>query len=512
MRSSNRTEVHNSVFRIAVTILAILLQLGWLILMFVRLNRYSMVINCCVTLLAAVLVLHIYGKHWLSAFKLPWIILMLVAPLLGVCLYAMFGQSQALAPMRWRFNAYAPRLRAHAYRSQGELEALAAAYPAAVGDSRYLADHCAYPLLDKTDVRFYPEASEGFEAQLEDMRHAERFIFLEYHAIEEGAAFARMKEILADRAAHGVEVRILYDEVGSMGFIDRGFIKRMEACGIACRVFNPVKPVLSLFMNNRDHRKITVIDGRVGFTGGYNLADEYFNLTHPYGYWKDTGLRLEGRAVSSLTMQFLEMWNAVRDTDKDVATYLPDIPCTSGQGFVQPYADSPLDELAVGENVYLNLISRATQRLWLATPYLIISDEMTRALTLAAQRGVDVRVITPGIPDKKLIYSVTRSYYAALARGGVRVYEYTPGFLHEKQLLCDNTSATVGTINFDYRSLYHHFENGVLLHGCPCIDTIAEDFEKTLAVSREVTEAYRTGRNAVLRVKQCIWRLFAPLL
>ena len=217
-----------------------------------------------------------------------------------------------------------------------------------------------------------------------------------------------------------------------------------------CRVFNPVIPVFNVFLNNRDHRKITVIDGAVGFTGGYNLADEYFNLTHPFGRWKDTGIRLEGDAVTSLTAQFLEMWNAIRPTDGDVSAYLAPVPYQSREGgFVQPYADSPLDQEFVGENVYLSMAEGARERVWFTTPYLIISDEMNRALGLAARRGVDVRIITPGIPDKKLVYSVTRSYYAGLARSGVRIYEYTPGFIHAKQCVADGETAVVGTINMD---------------------------------------------------------------
>ena len=319
---------------------------------------------------------------------------------------------------------------------------------------------------------------------------------------------------MAKKAAEGVEVRILYDDVGCIGFLDKSFIDRMNAIGVQCRVFNYVVPFLNIFMNNRDHRKIMVIDGKVGFTGGYNLADEYFNITHPYGYWKDTGVKLTGRAVQNFTMMFLEMWNVMGQADTDYEKYLKalqegaeDGNVQKASGYVQPYADSPLDGEPVGENVYLNLIKTAKKRLYVATPYLIISDEMTRELGLAAKRGVDVRVFTPGIPDKKIIYGVTRSYYSGLVRQGVRVYEYTPGFLHAKQMLCDGDTATVGTINMDYRSLYHHFENGVWMHGCDAIRDIEADFDKLLQDSEEVTDKYRDGRkNMAVRGWQCIMR------
>ena len=257
-------------------------------------------------------------------------------------------------------------------------------------------------------------------------------------------------------------------------------------------------------MNNRDHRKITVVDGKVGFTGGYNLADEYFNLTSPYGHWKDTGVRLEGDAVKNLTVLFLEMWNSVKVTDMDFARYLPDPGYTAkGRGFVQPYGDNPLDGEPVGENVYMNVIKNAKDYVYFTTPYLIVSDELGRELRLAAKRGVDVRLITPGIPDKKAVFQVTRSYYAGLVRDGVRIYEYTPGFIHAKQCVCDGETAVVGTINLDYRSLYLHFENGVFLYDCEAIKDIKADFDGLFPICQEVTEEYRSGRSAVLR----IWRL-----
>jgi cardiolipin synthase len=301
--------------------------------------------------------------------------------------------------------------------------------------------------------------------------------------------------------------------MGSIGFINKDFVKRLEKKGIRCRVFNAFAPGLNIFLNNRDHRKITVIDGRVGFTGGYNLANEYFNLTHPYGHWKDTGIRLEGDAVRSLTVMFLEMWYAVKKDGEDIAGFLAMHDYRAKEaGFIQPYADSPMDREQVGENVYISLAESAVNYVWFITPYLILTDEMIHAFGLAAKRGVDVRVITPGIPDKKMVYSVTRSYYNTLVENGVRIYEYTPGFCHCKMCVTDDTAATNGTINLDYRSLYHHFENGCLYYGCQAVQETKADFDAILAQSTEVTEQYRTGRNAMLRFSQMVLRLFAPLM
>ena len=266
-------------------------------------------------------------------------------------------------------------------------------------------------------------------------------------------------------------------------------------------------------MNNRDHRKITVVDGQVGFTGGYNMADEYFNLTHPYGEWKDSGLRLEGPAVRSLTVTFLEMWNATQKVPDDPAPFLvPAAVPEDAEGYVIPYADSPLDSIATGEDVYLNLIKNAKRYVYITTPYLIIDEEMQRELTLAARRGVDVRIITPGIPDKKTVFRVTRSYYADLATAGVRIFEYTPGFIHAKQFVADGEVATCGTINLDYRSLYLHFENGCWFCHCPAVAQVRKDFDELFPICKEVTAEYAGHRERHVRGLNCILRLFGPLM
>ena len=479
MRSEVKGNVKNSIGRIVFAALAVLLQIGWILILMIKLYQYSSVISLLTSLFALVVALRIYGKHTNAAFKMPWIIVILAFPVFGLCIYGLFGHKEAMHKIIRKFEDVDAQLIPLNVQDETILQQLEQEDPLLANQCHYIWKYGNYPVYDTTAVKFYPEAYLGYEEQLKELEKAKHFIFLEYHAIEEAEAFARLKDVLARKAAEGVEVRILYDDVGCIGFLDKSFIDRMNAIGVQCRVFNYVVPFLNIFMNNRDHRKIMVIDGKVGFTGGYNLADEYFNITHPYGYWKDTGVKLTGRA----------------------------------SGYVQPYADSPLDGEPVGENVYLNLIKTAKKRLYVATPYLIISDEMTRELGLAAKRGVDVRVFTPGIPDKKIIYGVTRSYYSGLVRQGVRVYEYTPGFLHAKQMLCDGDTATVGTINMDYRSLYHHFENGVWMHGCDAIRDIEADFDKLLQDSEEVTDKYRDGRkNMAVRGWQCIMRLIAPLL
>jgi cardiolipin synthase len=332
---------------------------------------------------------------------------------------------------------------------------------------------------------------------------------MEYFILEDGEAFSQIRAILERKAAEGVEVRLMYDDLGSIGTTSWKYAGELNECGIQCQPFNPALPFFNLFLNNRDHRKITVIDGKVGYTGGFNLADEYFHYTEPYGYWKDTSIRLEGQAVRNLTATFLELWNVSIRRSEDPAKYLEISHSVPTEGIVQPFGDSPLDGERSGENVYLNIINQAKHYVWIMTPYLIITDELSRSLELAAKRGVDVRLITPGVPDKKTVWAVTRSYYARLVGEGVRIFEYTPGFCHGKMAVSDGAIASIGTSNLDYRSLYLHFENNVVLYGGQAVEQMADDFREMFPQCREMTESFR---SVSLRVWQCILRLFAPLL
>lgn len=505
----------NGIKRLIFVILSILLQVTWMTLLIVKLNAYSMTISIVSSIIALLVVLGIYGFHTNSAFKMPWIMLILISPVLGLCLYVLLGRSGLSNKMEERFLALDRKLDVFLPFDQKIVNKLRKQDKAIANQVHYLEQYGKFPVYQNTDVDFFGFAESCFEAQKEAIRNAKSFIFLEYFAIEDAIAFEQLREILVDKVNQGVEVRLLYDDIGSIGYVNKDFVQKMETLGIQCRIFNPLVPFLKMFMNNRDHRKITVIDGFVGFTGGYNIADEYFNITHPYGHWKDSAVKLTGDAVRTLTLLFLETWNAMKETDTDYERFLPSLPADiniKGLGYVQPYADSPLDNEPVGENVYMNIIKNAKDYVYFTTPYLIISDEMHRELCLAAKRGVDVRLITPGIPDKKLVFKVTQSYYARLIYAGIRIFEYSPGFIHAKECVCDDEVATVGTINLDYRSLYLHFEDGVLLYDCPAVYAIKQDFEDTFPVCTEITEKYHGKRPAMLRVSQCIMRLFAPLL
>lgn len=507
----------NGIKRMVFSMLSILLQVVFLMVLFTKLNKYAAVIDFMTGVLAIVLVLRIYGQHQTATMKTPWIILILAFPIFGVALYLMVGLNGGTKRMRIKYEKIDAKLFPMLPDDSKIQAQLREKLPEAAGISSYLTNYSKYPLYRNTDVTYYDNALKGLEAQLLALSKAEQFIFMEYHAIEDDRAWKRIQDVLTERVKAGVEVRVFYDDMGSVGFVNMTFAKKLEQLGIRCRVFNPFLPGLNMFLNNRDHRKITVIDGKVGFTGGYNLANEYFNMTHPYGEWKDTGIRLEGDAVRSLTAAFLEMWNASvkdeKDSEDKLREFLAPHPYEAVQkGFIQPYADSPLDGEQVGEEVYISMANKAQKYCWFVTPYLIITDEMNHALSLAAKRGVDVRIITPGIPDKKPVYKVTRSFYNGLVRNGARIFEWTPGFCHAKMSVADDCMATCGTINLDYRSLYHHFENGCFMADCVAVAEIRKDMEATMRESREVTEQYKEGRSATLRLGQLFMRLFAQLL
>ena len=509
---SKRKHSGNSILRAAFVGISLLFQAGWLLLLIIRLNEHSAWISLLTGILSLLVALHLYSKHTTSAMKMPWVMLILVFPVMGLSLYLLIIIFGDLGSTGKRLKTVQAKQAAFLNQDSGVSERLAGEDDGIGNQFRYVQTYSGAPVYENTHVTYYPQAAAAFEALKEALEQAESFIFMEYFILSDTSSFREIREILERKAKAGVEVRLMYDDVGSVGYVNLHFAKELNEAGIRCRVFNPAVPVLNLFLNHRDHRKITVVDGKVGFTGGYNLSDEYFGRAFPYGRWKDTGIRLEGEAVRSLTAAFLEMWNINTRSDEDMRPYLNICHRAAAEGFVQPYTDNPLGPERVAENVYLNLINSAKKSLYMMTPYLIITDELSAALGLAAKRGVDVRIITPGIPDKKTVYGVTRSYYGGLAGQGVRIYEWTPGFCHAKQCLCDGTIASIGTSNLDYRSLYLHFENNVLLYGCDAVRQMGADFQQMFHECREVTESYRTGRGKMLRTWECILRLFAPMM
>lgn len=516
MRTEKKSSIKNSATRLILIGLLVLIQTGWMIFLMMKLNTYSTAITLLLTFIAMFIALKIFGTHVNAAQKMPWLIVITAVPFFGICIYLLFGRSIVTKGVRRSFNNIETNVLTLLKQDKGIIDDIASKDKGVANQCRYISNTARYPVYSNTDVKYYPTTDVSFEAQLVELEKAEHFIFMEYHAIEDAESFARLKHILENKAQSGVEVRIFYDDLGSIFFLNKEFIKQMRQKGIQCRVFNPLKVIVNMFMNNRDHRKITVIDGKVGFTGGYNLADEYFNITHPYGYWKDTGIKLQGDAVKSLTASFLTMWNAIEHTDNDYNKYLDTTDGTykavMKDCYVQPYSDNPLGQDRIGEDVYLNILKNAKDYVYITTPYLIITDEMERELRLAVKRGVDVRIVTPGIPDKKLVYRITRSYYEPLCSAGVRIYEYTPGFCHAKQWVCDDEVSVVGTINMDYRSLYLHFENAVFIYNKATALSVKQDMLNNFEAGHEVTADYAKDVIKPLRLGVCMLRMISPLL
>lgn len=507
----------NSIQRIVLAALAVLLQVGWIMFAAAKLNSYFVEIETIIRGIAIITALLILGNRSNTTFKESWLFVILVSPVFGMIIYFLFGNSFPLNKERKIYNKLNYAVSKHMPENGDALARLREQDDNWSSQAQYLSEYMGFPIYDDSELTFFGDTGEAFEAQLEAVRTAQHFIFMEYFAVENAEAFSRMRELLVEKVAQGVNVRIMYDDVGSVGFINPKFGRELEEMGIECRIFNRILPFAKLFLNNRDHRKFMIVDGEIAFTGGYNIADEYFNITHPYGVWKDSGVRIRGNAVISITGMFLEMWNSISPTDKDYGLYMKPVKAAAGADgpgnvFVQPFCDTPLDDEYVGENVYLNMIALAKKTLYISTPYIAVTEEMVRQLGLAARRGVDVRIVIPGIPDKKFVYELTKSYVPKLLENGIRIYRYTPGFNHAKQFYVDGKAAVVGTINMDFRSFCHHFEDGVFWYGGDAIGQVLRDFEEMFAASEELTPDSKVGRMRRLGLWQCLLRLLAPLL
>lgn len=501
--------------RFSIVALSIILQFLWLVIVMYQFSYKFTYANYAIRAVAIVVVLMIVNRWTNPANKLSWTFIILLSPMLGLLLYGIFGRSGLTKNTKERMDIVNREVSACLYQTPSVREQLEQEDDAVFGQSKYINDWGGYPIYHNTGTKYYRCGEEMFPDMLAALETAEHFIFLEYFIIEPGEMFDTIVDVLERKRKEGVEVRLIYDDIGCINTLPSKYYKRLQAKGIKCAAFNPFRPIMSIIMNNRDHRKIFVVDGTVGFTGGINLADEYINRTSRFGYWKDTGVRLEGEAVWSMTAMFLEMWNCINHSTEDYKKFMPQVyrkePFVS-DGFVQPYGDSPLDRETVGENIYLNMINHSEKYIYIFTPYLIIDNELMVSLCNASKRGVDVRIVTPGIPDKKVIYLLTQSHYEPLLKAGVKIYQYTPGFIHAKSFLCDDKIGTVGSINLDYRSLYLHFECGVFMYRSAALQELKQDCMDTFAVSEKMSLDSFRERGIIVHIFQGMLRLFAPLL
>ena len=497
--------------RITVTVVLVAAQIAWLAWVFFALTTGAqrVWVNGVLNALSLLIILYLVRKDENSAYKVGWIALIGILPLLGGALYLAFGNKRPSRRMREKMQAVDEAHKTDLAQQPGQTDGLSAS---GLGLSRYVAKYGPYPAWQNTGAQYFVCGEAMYPHLLADLEKAEKSIFLEFFIVSQGVMWQGVEDILRRKAAQGVDVRLIYDDFGSLLGLPKDFVVRMERAHIRCIPFNPVVPLLSLVMNHRDHRKIVVIDSKVAYTGGINLADEYINAEERFGYWKDAGLRIEGAAVWNFTVAFLNFWNAFRPFESDYSAFRPDfavLPATDG--VVQPYADSPLDEEPVAETVYLDILSQAQRYVYIYTPYLAIGEEMLDALRSASKRGVDVRLVLPGIPDKKLVFRLSRSYYLPLLKAGVRIYEYTPGFLHAKCYVSDDRAAVVGSINMDYRSMFLHFECGVLLLNNSQVLALRDDVLRTLPQCREIfcTDCRTNLPGTVL---DSVLRLLSPLM
>ncbi|MCM1180448.1 MAG: cardiolipin synthase [Clostridium sp.] len=498
--------------------LIVFIQLWFMLMVYLNLREKYTTISVIMSIISIVVVIYIINRPINPSYKLAWGITILFIPVFGGLFYLLLSLNNTRRQFRRSVRNAVEDAKAHLTQDEAVLQHIKSISNHALPQAAYIHNLTKYPVYENTSVEYYASGEEMYMQMLAELEKAEHFIFIEYFIIHEGACWNSVLEILKRKAQEGVDIRVIYDDMGSISTLPKEYPRILQEYGIKCYAFNPFRPILSLRLNNRDHRKILVIDGHTSFTGGINLADEYINQIEMNGYWKDTGVMLKGEATWNFTNMFLQLWQHLSDENVDFeAFHIPMSECpadckTRGDGFVQPYADNPLFSEIVAENVYLNMIHRATKYIYITTPYLIVDNEMITALTLAAESGIDVRIITPGIPDKKYVFMMTRSFYEPLTKAGVKIYEYTPGFIHAKMMVADDVYAVVGSINLDFRSLYLHFECAAFLYHSQVIEDIKEDIENTIKESQEITYDYCLSLNQPYRLWQSLLRLYAPLL
>ena len=495
--------------------LLILFQLVFLIYYISSQSKTSEIIKTLLQLTSIVVALHIISRRDKEAYKLTWVFTILIFPVFGGLMYLFFRCQTRSKKLRQTMKKIEETVRSGYELSPSAYTKAIEATPDHARQIEYIERYSNGPIFENTITEYLSPGEKFLDSLLPELEKAERYIFIETFIIQEGIMWDSILEILKKKAAAGVDVRIIYDDMGCFLRIPKSFPKDLQKFGIQCFTFNQFIPVLTAVQNYRDHRKIIVIDGKVAFTGGLNIADEYINKTHPFGHWKDSGIRIEGEAAWSFTLIFLQMWLLTGHKESDFSKYYPwnDVSCPiqKTDSFVQPYADTPLDDENVSDHIYMQLINKAKKYLYIMTPYLIVDNSMVSALCTAAKSGVDIRIMTPYHWDKRVVHFMTRSYYREFLKAGIQIYEYKPGFIHSKTFVSDDEVATIGTANMDFRSLYLQFECGAWLYKAEAVNELRDDFLNTLPLCKKI-RAEDCRSNALIRFIQDVLRLFAPLM
>ena len=528
--------------RTAIIVVALLLQLFVFFASFYWLKDYSTAVYAAFVLLGAVTVVHILNEENNASFKIAWIIPVLVIPVFGTVLYIYINLQPGTKRIHKKLTKIEDEIRPYLAQNEETVQELQEQSAGEKGIADYLYHADNYPVYADCKMKYYPIGEAKFADMIEQLKHAEHFIFMEYFIVAKSYMWNTILEILKEKAAQGVEVRMMYDGMCSLALLPYGYYKDLEKMGIQSIPFSQIRPVLSTYQNNRDHRKILIIDGKTVFTGGINLADEYINRIDRFGHWKDTAVMIQGEAVKSFTLLFLKMWHVAKGKDSipeeeiqkytvsvwenaqagEMRTDMESMRNTDMQntqdkklhagGYVIPYGDDPYGDERIGKQVYIDILNRARKYVHIMTPYLILDDEMITALRYCAKRGVETVIIMPHIPDKIYAYLLARTYYKQLLKYGVKIYEYTPGFVHAKVFVSDDIRGCVGTINLDFRSLYLHFECGAYMYSNDVLHDVEQDFKETLKQCQEITkescDKYPKGKMLVGKML----RLIAPLM
>ena len=493
--------------RALIVIIGLLLQILLFLFTYLYLADHIVLINFLYEIIGFLIVLGLIRNSKSYSYILPWIVIILLFPVVGSLLYLIIGYNKKTSRILKKIINSEKKSKQYLVQDQEIREKVKNN-----SGIRYITDYIHYPITTNNDIKYYKVGELAFEDMLKELKKAKKFIFLEYFIIKPGKMWNYILEILKEKVKNGVEVRIIYDDLGCINSLETSYPKKLKKYGIECIVFNELNPLSGFVINNRDHRKILVIDGKVAFSGGINIADEYINIGSKIGHWKDNAVKVLGDAVWSYTVMFLTMWNAFKNDNENFEKYKYKFTKEiKNRGYISPYGETPLDEEIAGQNIYLNIINQANDYIYISTPYLIIDTDMMNALSLAAKRGVDVKIIIPGIPDKKIVYSLSESYAELLIKEGVKVYKYTPGFIHAKVFVSDDKKANVGTINLDYRSLYLNFECGMYMENVECIKEIKEDMIDTINKSFELTKK-DIKKSPLKSIKQALLRLIAPLM
>ena len=501
--------------RTGVIIALLILQIGLLLLYNAWLQEYKAYLTSIMGLFRFLAVVWVVNDKTEPSFRMTWLVIIVAAPVFGVTLYLYVKMQVGTKALNRRLMNIIRETKHLLRQDEQVMVDLMQVSPLTAMLGNYMADYAGYPIYKNTEAKYFPLGEHAFEEMKLQLEKAEKFIFMEFFIVAPGEMWDAILEILVRKAQAGVEIRLLYDGTNSFALLPTDYPKRLEALGISCKIFAPIRPVLSTRQNNRDHRKILIVDGKVAFTGGINIGDEYINKKVRFGHWKDNAVMIHGDAVMSFTLMFLQMWDI---TEKHLDVFENYIVSDAGKiprhsdGYVLPYADSPLDDERVGEEVYLNTIHTAKRYVHIMTPYLVPAHEMLDSLKHAAKKGLDVKIVMPRIPDKWYVFLLAKTYYEELLEAGVQIYEYVPGFVHAKTMVSDDRKAVVGTINLDYRSLYLHFEDGVYFYRNQIVEQIEEDFQQTLKSCEKVS---------LVDVRSLVWykklfgriiRLVAPLM